>query len=365
MKKRYIISLAILAALVIVACASNPNYSKDDTEEKRLQKFESWLESLDQKKKISGTFLFARKGEVIYTNAFGNVHPEKSTKITTHSSFNLASVSKQFTGMGIMLLESQGKLKIDDKVQHYLPQFIYPHITIRQLLNHTSGFADADYMVLAEKYWDKSKTFTNEDMLDLFTQHKPKLNFTPGDKFQYSNTGYVTLSAIIEKVSGVSFADYLDENIFSKLDMNHTQVINLLSEEDILETRVYGQHGGTLNDLVYLDGVTGDGAVYSSVHDLMRWHKALLNNELLSKEEQEEAFKAAVLNDGSKSYYGFGWGLDKNNPSIISHSGGWVGFRTHIICDLGKDEVLVILTNDTKGVGLGDLVSSFGKVFNP
>ena len=346
----------------MVSCVSKPSYFKNQTEEERLRKFESWLEALDRKNKISGAFLFARKGEVIFARAFGDVHPEKPKKITTNTSFNLASVSKQFNAMGIMLLESQGKLKIDDKVQNYLPQFIYPNITIRQLLNHTSGVTD--YMVLAEKFWDKSNVFTNKDMLDLFTQQKPKLNFISGEKFEYSNTGYVTLSAIIEKISGDSYTDFLDENIFSRLDMNQTQVVNLLTKSNTLKTRVYGQHGGILNDLIYLDGVTGDGAVYSSVHDLLRWHKAIINNELLSNEEQEQAFKAAVLNNGSKSYYGFGWELDKKNPFMISHSGGWVGFRTHMISDLRKDEVLIILTNDTKGVDLGQLISGFSEAVN-
>jgi N-acyl-D-amino-acid deacylase len=334
--------------------------SNDSDRQQRLAKFNSWIDTIEHNNQLHGSLLYARNGEIIYERVVGLTHPSKPKKLTLESSFNLASVSKQFTSTAIMLLKIDKKLDYDQKVQSYLPEFPYESITIRHLLNHTSGLMD--YGELAEKHW-KGKIFDNREMLKLFKKHKPDLHFIPGDKFAYSNTGYVTLSAVIERVTGKSFANYLYMNIFSPLDMKNTRVVNLLSEKEVLPTRVYGQHNGKLHDLTYLDGVTGDGAVYSSARDLLRWHTALINYKLIPEVEQLSAFKPATLNDGSLSYYGFGWGLDKKNPHKVSHMGGWVGFRTSLTSDFKNNEVAIALTSDTGGVKFRELVKRLASAF--
>lgn len=331
---------------------ANGDNTITESSTKKLQALEKWIEEQGRNGQLSGTFLFARKGQVILKKAVGRSHPDRNEAITLNSSFNLASVSKQFTGMAIMLLNNHGKLQYDTKVQHYLKEFPYPNITVRHLLNHTSGLVD--YMALAEEHWDES-LFTNQDMLNLFSKHKPALNFSSGSKFEYSNTGYVTLSAIIERVSKMSFAQYLDKNIFQPLKMNNTKVINLLSEPNLLPSRVYGQNQSGLDDLIYLDGVSGDGAVYSSIDDLLKWHYGLLNYELLPKHQQQVAFLPATLNDDSLFHYGFGWFIDRESPHIAAHSGGWVGFISYIARNTENDEVIIFLTNKVGGVKFEDL----------
>lgn len=345
-----------LKFLLCAICVSVTVLPADAIANNKLETLEKWLDKEGEKGRLSGTFLFARKGQVLLSKAVGKVHPDQTQLIRQDSSFNLGSVSKQFTGMAVMLLNHQGKLNYDVGVQHYLPEFPYPNITVRHLLNHTSGLAD--YMDLAEEHWDES-LFTNQDMLNLFNKHKPALLFQPGSKFDYSNTGYVTLSAIIERVSNMSFAQYLDKYIFEPLHMKNTKVVNLLSEPNILPTRVYGQNQDGLDDLIYLDGVSGDGAVYSSTGDLLKWHYGLRNNVLLPKVKQQEGFAPAVLNDGSLFHYGFGWFIDRSSPHIVAHSGGWVGFISYIARNTKSDEVVIFLTNKVGGVEFEKLQKQF------
>ncbi len=204
----------------------------------KLKALAQWIDEKGKNGQLSGTFLFARKGEVLLKKAVGKVQPDHDMSIALDSSFNLASVSKQFTAMAVMLLSYQGKLDYDASVKNYLAEFPYPKITVRHLLNHTSGLAD--YMELAEEHWN-NKTFTNQDMLDLFSEHRPALAFVSGSKFEYSNTGYVTLSAIVERVSKMSFAYYLKKYVFQPLNMDHTSVVNLLSEPNLLPLECMGK----------------------------------------------------------------------------------------------------------------------------
>jgi CubicO group peptidase (beta-lactamase class C family) len=328
----------------------------EKSEQQRLADFDQWIDRLDAKKEISGTFLYARNGKVLYSKAVGKVHPHKNTPITIDSSFNLASVSKQFTAFGIMLLKYQGKLKYDDHVQNILKEFPYPNITVRQLLNHTSGITD--YEALSDAYWDK-QAFTNQDMLNLFSIHKPKLDFAPNTHFEYSNTGYVVLAAIIERLSKQSMEDFSYQNIFKPLNMSNSRVFTILSKQIDFPSRVFGQYNDELLDLYKIEGVTGDGAVYSTVGDLLKWHKALLNNTLLPESEKREAFKHTPLVDGSSYDYNFGWFVDSKSPHKMAHSGSWVGFITFLTRNEKDDALLIFLTNNLYGVKYRELHQRF------
>jgi len=328
----------------------------EKSEQQRLAEFDQWIDSLDVEKEISGTFLYARNGKVLYSKAVGKLHPHKNTPITIDSSFNLASVSKQFTAFGIMLLKYQGKLKYDDNVQNILKEFPYPNITVRQLLNHTSGLID--YEELSDIYWDK-QAFTNQDMLNLFSIHKPKLDFAPNTKFEYSNTGYVILAAIIERLSNQSLEDFSYQNIFQPLNMSNSRVFNILSKQTEFPSRVFGQDKGELLDLYKIEGVTGDGSVYSTVGDLLKWHRALLNNTLLPESEKQEALRHSSLVDGSTYNYNFGWIVDSKSSHKMTHDGGWVGFRTFLTRNDKDDEILVFLTNNLYGVQFQELLKRF------
>jgi CubicO group peptidase (beta-lactamase class C family) len=348
-------TLVLILTLILghsLPCSANTPLISTVHEKEKLKLLEKKIEDLSKNGQVSGSFLFARKGEILLEKIVGKLHPKIEGLISSSSPFNLASVSKQFTAMAIMQLHHQGKLKYDQKVKYYLPQFPYEDITIRHLLNHTSGMID--YEELTDKYWDK-RDFINQDMMMLYQVHQPKLEFTPGEKFEYSNTGYVVLAQLVESISNQSLEDYSAQYIFEPLGMSNTRIFTVLSKCNDFKSRVYGQHENEIFDLYHLEGITGDGSVYSTANDLLKWHNGLLNNKLLPASLKHEGFLPTVLNDGSLSYYGFGWSIDEESPSIVAHSGSWVGFTTYIIRNIEKDEVLIFLTNNTGGIRFKEL----------
>ncbi|MEM7256180.1 MAG: serine hydrolase domain-containing protein [Pseudomonadota bacterium] len=328
----------------------------------RLTALDSWIDKQAANSKLSGAFLYARDGQVLYEKAVGLHHPDKPGANGVASSFNLASVSKHFTATAIMLLAHRGALEYDQPVKRYLPLFPYENITVRHLLNHTSGLSD--YMELTDRHWT-GDLFTNQALTPLYHRHRPALAFSPGSRYEYSNTGYVLLAAIVEEITELSYEQFMQENVFTPLALHNTAVVNLLSDPDSLQSRVYGQFEGKLYDLNELDGVTGDGGVYSSVRDLLAWHTALLNGSLLPASMLKEATKPARLSNGQLSYYGFGWELFEDKPHAMQHSGSWVGFNTYMIRNTATNALLVLLTNDASGIEIDTLIPRFFDAVGP
>ncbi len=296
---------------------------------------------------LSLTMLIAKNDSIIYQNATGYVHPETKEPLNINSAFNLASVSKQFITMCAMILHENNNLDYDQDVKNYIHDFPYDGISLRHLMTHTSGLPE--YFDYYEKYFPKDKIFTNSDMLEMFIEHKPDLNFKPGDKYSYSNTGYLILVLALENAAGKPLTDFITENIINPLKLTNTYPYNLTMEVTPTN-RVYGHRWSndslTLNDLYNIDGVFGDGNMYSSAIDLQKWSQSLYDNVLVSVSTLKEAFTPFTLNNGEKNNYGFGWGI-ANNGERVSHSGGWVGFSTYIQRDLNKQKELVILTNSS------------------
>jgi CubicO group peptidase (beta-lactamase class C family) len=160
------------------------------------------LNSFSRNEKFNGNILIAEKGKVIYKKSFGFSNETTKEKLNENSIFELASVSKQFTAMAIVILKEKGQLKYDDKISKYIPELKAYNITIRNLLNHTGGLPD--YKEVMDSVFDKSKIATNKDVISIFAQLKPEVLFEPNTKWEYSNTGYALLASIIEKVSGMS-----------------------------------------------------------------------------------------------------------------------------------------------------------------
>jgi len=336
----------------------------DSTKNDKIKALNDWLKSIHKKDKFNGVVLLSKQGKIIFSKAYGNDNINSKNLLTEHSSFNLASVSKQFTATGIMILKTQSKLNYSDKISNYLPELnYYETITIEQLLHHTSGLPD--YMELAQKYNKDHNLFTVEKMLFIYNKYKPTLNFEAGSKFQYSNTGYILLAEIIARVSGVSFYEFMASNIFKPLKMNNSQVFNLLSKQEP-KNRVYGYKykywlfgkKKIPQDLNYFDGVVGDGGIYSSAYDLYLWHKALIEGTLISNDEYNKAYVPAILNNGEKTKYGYGWFI--NSDDSVEHAGGWQGFSSYIYRDIKNDELIVILDNSSNKLR----VTSMGFRFN-
>ncbi|MDQ6527686.1 serine hydrolase [Flavobacterium sp. LHD-85] len=325
----------------------------------RTQKIDSLLNSLYSKEKINGNFLIAEKGKVIYSHSFGLANETTKEKLNENSIFELASCSKQFTAMGIMILKEKGKLNLDDDITKYLPELsFYKGVTVRNLLNHTGGLPD--YMQLMDSLFDKSKIAANKDIIDIFSKHQPKILFEPNTKWEYSNTGYALLASIIEKASGMTYADYLKTAIFQPLKMKNTFVYNRRLSPKKIDNYAFGYvHSDSLKKyvlpdeleetkiVIWLDGIVGDGGVNSTVKDLLIWDRALYVNKLLTKEDMKAVFELATLKDGAKRNYGFGWGIEENADfgKIANHDGGWPGYVTFIDRHITNDKTIIILQN--------------------
>lgn len=329
---------AFTAVMMVITTSINAQWKN------KIKQVDSALTYLHERQLFNGTILLAENGKVIYKKAFGIAGPD-GRPLTTASPFNLASVSKQFYTMMVMMLKEEKKLSYDDPVQQHLPSFPYPGITIRNLMNHTSGLPE--YFQIADRDMNFMDTLTNARMLELLAEKKPPLDFPTGDRYEYCNTNYTTLASVIEKVSGVSCDKFLSVRITRPLNMNNTFIYNL-TLKSYPASRVWGLKyvGGkpAPDDLIVIDGIMGDGNVYSSAEDLLKWDQALYTEKLVSRATFAEAVTPAVLNNGSKSNYGFGWNIDKEGRQY-SHSGGWAGFRTFIDRHVDTKQTYIILDN--------------------
>lgn len=294
---------------------------------------------------FNGVVLIADHGKISYKKAFGTANIETREPLQTTSAFNLASVSKQFVAMMVMMLQEQAKLQYDDRVQQYLPEFPYPTITLRHLLTHTSGLPEYFDLVLA--YGPTLDTLTNAGLLQMLSTLKPKLQFNPGERWEYCNTAYVLLASVIEKAAGVPVDVFFKKQITGPLGLNDTYIYNLTMKSSPAN-RVYGfrrENGRELpNDLMRFDGVVGYGNIYSSAEDLLRWDQALYTEKLVRAETLREAFTPVRLNDGKTYPYGFGWFIDSSGK-LLRHTGSWVGFLNEIIRDTEHRQTVIILSN--------------------
>ncbi|MCT4305571.1 serine hydrolase [Elizabethkingia anophelis] len=323
------------------------------------KKLDSLFTSLYAAKEFNGNVLVAEKGKVIYEKSFGLANEKTKQKLDKNTVFELASVSKQFTAMGIVQLEKEGKLSYNDPLTKYFPELsFYKPITIDNLLYHTSGLPD--YMSLFDKNWDKKKFATNKDIVDMLAKYKPELLFVPGDKYEYSNTGYALLGLIIEKVSKQSYGDYLNKKIFKPLGMANTRVYRSRYKPEKISNYALGYvvdslgNKKLLDDLgkeyytYYLDGIVGDGMVNSTTGDLLKWDRALYGDKLVNQKDKDLIFSSIVTKDNKDTRYGYGWSIDTKYPfgKIANHSGGWAGYITFIERDLDYDKTIIILQNN-------------------
>jgi len=298
---------------------------------------------------FNGQVLVARFGRVIYNKSFGFADFRNNTPVNSRTSFQIASITKPFTATAILILQEQGKLKIDDFVAKHIKGFPYKNITIRQLLNHTSGLPN--YFRFLPQFWKGKRSFpTNEDLLKAFTSRRRSLRFDPGTKFEYSNTGYAFLALIIERVSKQTFPSFLEQNIFNPLGMHDTFVYDPRSK-NTSNNRAFGfRRRG--NNLVFakdaeLDGIMGDKGIFSTAADLFKWDTAIARNRILPANIWEKTFEHTVLPNDSIIEYGLGWRLQSFvGNRVVHHPGWWAGFRAsfkRLIDELGT---LIVLGND-------------------
>jgi CubicO group peptidase (beta-lactamase class C family) len=290
--------------------------------------------------------LIARDGHVLFKQHYGCADLAGRVPLSDHSSFSLASASMPFTALGIMLLAQAGKLELDDLLTKHVPEVaFYDRITLRHLLHHTSGIAD--HVDLVDQHWNEGQLLTMADLVSLFANHKPRAYFAAGADFEYSNTGYAFLGEVISRASGSSYPAFMSEAIFKPLGMNDTAAFNLTIKQCPLRSRVYGLRRSlgriVLSDLNVFDGIFGDGGIYASAEDLLRWDVALRAGMLLPCAIYEQAYVSGRLNNGEATDYGFGWEIEPSN--VVEHWGEWEGFAAHLRRDLQQRTFLVTLSN--------------------
>ena len=372
---KHFFKINIFIFLFLTGCVStisNLEISTDVHQEDAIEKIDKWLEDLSSREEFNGAILIAMDGKTDLMKTYGFSDLERTKRLTSKSAFRLASVSKQFTAMAIMILKEQGKLYFDDPVQNYLNNFPYPDVTIRHLLTHTSGLPDYEKLVLQLDNKSSTKYFyrtgqskenityagepslykeyhdilSMEDVLDLVIENSKKRKFMAGEKFKYSNTGYVLLAYIVENITGQTFESFMDQEIFIPLSMKNSSVWNLNTTVGKLEDRVQGTNKKKLNDFTWMDGIAGDGAVFICIEDFIKWDRSLANYTIVSDTTFQEAVTPFITSNGDTSYYGFGWSLSENS-SDMDHTGGWVGALTYIYRNPESGLLFVLLDSST------------------
>lgn len=326
--------------------------------------FEEIENDIKRSQLFNGTLLVSKRGDVLFSKSFGTSYdPHQNLQLNEESVFELASVSKQFTAAAVLLLNDSGKLDLHTQVSSILKDFPYSGITVHNLLNHTSGLPD--YMLLFDNYWDKSQIAANNDVLHLLLKYRPELIFKPDTSWEYSNTGYVILALIVEKISNLPYEKFLKQFLFDPLNMQHSCVYNRRMKPEDISNYAYGvvfdseQQTYVLPDLVkgyevvyYLDGIQGDGTVNSTATDLLKWNLAILNKNLLSDYGHNTMFKRTRIANGDEYDYGYGWFITESKEcgKVAFHGGSWPGYSIYNSIYLDSGFSIISLCNKPQDV---------------
>jgi CubicO group peptidase (beta-lactamase class C family) len=338
------------------------------------EKIKSLVDTITANKAFNGVILMAENGKPVYEKAIGfRTYADKKALKKTDI-FELASVSKQFCAIVIMQLKEKGLLQYDDLVEKYF-EIPYKGITIRNLLTHTSGLPD--YQQIMDMNWDKSKVANNNDIIAYLNKYHPARMFAPGEKYTYSNTGYVLLASIAEKASGRDFIEYCNTEIFQKIGMRHT-AIRTLEEKAVVKNFAIGHMNAdekrgfvradsfpSSNYTIWLGNRKGPGRISSTAQDLLKWDLAIRNHQLVSPATMQEAYTPMKLNDGTFSYYGYGLELVFINKDLhlVWHNGDNPGYKTLIMRDLSFNRTLIILTNND-AIDMNAVIGATAKIID-
>lgn len=358
----YYIFICLLATSVFSCQNVSSNKSEKKVDSAALKKEEARIrKEIDAEKKavlieqviqqkiaegFNGNVLVAQKGVIVYQNAFG--FATDTIKNNIQSKFQLASLSKTFTAVAVMKLAEQGKLGLDYTVKDYYPNFPYDGITIRSLLCHRSGLPFYQYTF--DKMVRETKAYpTNQQIMEWFAtvQPTPKMFNQPDHYFGYNNTNFAILAALVEKVTGKSFDDYMRESIFGPAGMKDSYIVTT-KNDSININRTVGYQFGRKLPKDYYDDISGDKGVYSTLGDLLKWHTALKNNTLINKESFREMIMPRSFEFPGLRNYGYGfrlWVNAKQQTDYVYHTGWWKGYNTIMFFDPREDFVIILLSN--------------------
>ena len=292
---------------------------------------------------FNGSFLVAKGGNIIFEKYAGSAHFGKQDTITSATTFHIASTSKTFTAMAILKLMEEGKLSLNDSLQQYFPEFPYQGMTIKTLLSQRSGLPNYGYY-LEKINWDKKVKITNADVLATLIQYKPDVQHVPNRRFNYCNTNFVLLALIIEKVSGKTYADYLQQIFFTPLQMNQTKLFNWNDSATVTPSYMWN---GTQEAFTHLDLTYGDKNIYSTVTDMLKWDQALYGTQLFKQSTLDSAFQPYSFEKPGIHNYGLGWRMYTlpNDKKIIYHNGWWHGNNSTFYRVIPDSITIIILGN--------------------
>jgi D-alanyl-D-alanine carboxypeptidase len=311
---------------------------------------DDYVQERMHKRHIPGVSIgIVQNGKVIQAKGFGVANVELSVPATENTVYQLASVTKTFTAAAIIMLVQEGKLGLDDKVTarlHDLPP-TWAGVTVRHLLNHTSGIKS--YTSVRDFSKTMRKDYTQREIVNLVAKEPPE--FAPGEKWSYNNTGYFLLGMLIEKITGKKYGEFLDERIFKPLSMTQSRVNDLHA---VIPNRAQGYtwDGKELRNGEYVSPTQpfSAGMLVSTVDDLLKWDAALLTESLLKKSTLEQMWTPTRLSKGGESDYGFGWSVGKENGHrIVGHGGGIPGFSTQLSRYVDDNLTVIVLTNSDNG----------------
>ncbi len=332
-----------------VKTVEKPKSSHSEISPEKRKLAADYLDNFIRKSGFSGAVLVGETGKTLYSGAAGYANYSDRRRNETATPFQLASVSKQFTAVSILMLKERGLLRLEDSIQCYFPDFPYHGITIRMLLQHRSGLPN--YIYFCDDYLqDKSYLISNSFVMALLSKAHPPAYYPPDVRFDYSNTGYMVLASLVEKISHMPYAEFLKQNIFVPLGMKDAFSIN---QKDPNQSRAaFGHHFRNRPlAVVFLDGVMGDKGIYASVEDLFKWDQALYDGKLLKPETLEVAFTPGAKKQTARQNYGYGWRIYYREDSlkILYHAGWWQGFESMLVRIPEKKTTMVFLKNTKSG----------------
>jgi CubicO group peptidase (beta-lactamase class C family) len=347
---------AIAAALLGIAliAASAPT---------RADQVDDYVQSEMKRRQIPGLSLaVVRDGEVVKMKGYGLANVELNVPVTPETIFQSGSVGKQFTATLVMMLAEEGRLSLDDPLGKYIPEApaAWKDITLRRMLTHTAGLSNDLY-----KKINLRQDYTEDELVREIAALP--LDFPPGEKWNYSNPGYVLLGIVIHKVTGKFYGDVLREKVFEPLGMTTARII---SEADIVPNRAAGYRlvNGELKNQEWVSpmlNTTADGALYVTVLDMVKWDAGLASEKLLKRSALDRMWTPVTLKDGKSVPYGFGWNVGElRGHRVVRHGGEWQGFSTHITRYLDKKTTVILLTN-LKGVDAGTFANGVAARIDP
>jgi CubicO group peptidase (beta-lactamase class C family) len=353
--------LAALSAILFASCLASAQTLSPDVAVQVDKVFEKW-DHTDTPGCALGVY---KDGQIVYKHGYGMANLNDDVTITPATVFHVASMSKQFTAASILLLQQQGKLSIDDDVHKYIPELpdFGEHITLRNLMHHTSGMRD-QWSLLELAGWRYSQDLITDDDVMSVLVHQKALNFKPGDKYLYSNTGFTLLAIVVKRVSGMSFREFTTKNIFEPLGMTHTHFRD--DHEEVIKHDALGYErdnktGAWRMSLTNFD-TAGATSLHTTVEDLQLWDENFYHSKIGGPNFTELMLHRDKLNNGELQDYasGLAIGTYKGLPTV-GHGGADAGYRSDITRFPDQHVGISVLCNATEA-GPGDLINKVADI---